>query len=139
MVQNQMTPTYATYAPQVAPQVAGGLPQVAPQAASLEEYQQVVASQAQAAQVAQAAANSAAAAQQQALAAGMQTVGPQVGQVNVANVAMSVAMSQKSESTTPAGAIYTTTPVTANTAADQQTVRGIIYMYDDDMKNIGAI
>ncbi|XP_059173290.1 RNA binding protein fox-1 homolog 2-like isoform X3 [Physella acuta] len=75
MVQNQMTPTY-TY----------------PQAASLEEYHQVVASQAAAA-----AAGSAA------------------GLAGIQGVAVSAITSEPSGQT-----IYTTTPVTSNGTADQQ-------------------
>lgn len=77
MVQNQMTPTFTF-----------------PQATSLEEYHQVVASQ---------AATSAAAAG----LAGIQNVG----------VAVSAISSEPTGQT-----IYTTTPITSNGAADQQTV-----------------
>ena len=72
MVQNQMAPTYATY-----PQ--GGL-----QAASLEEYQQAVASQAAAAQ-----------ASQQAAAAQAQLAGMQVGQVSLRFLFVSSKLCQK--------------------------------------------
>lgn len=80
MVQNQMTPTY-TY----------------PQATTLEEYHQVVASQAAAGSAAAAAAG----------LASIQNVG----------VAVSAITSEPSGQT-----IYTTTPVTTNGAADQQLV-----------------
>ncbi|XP_005112984.1 RNA binding protein fox-1 homolog 2 isoform X2 [Aplysia californica] len=82
MVQNQMTPTYATY----------------PQATSLDEYHQAVANQA-------AAAGSAAAAG----LAGIQNVAG-------VNVAVSAITTEPSAQT-----IYTTTPVTTNGAAEQQT------------------
>jgi len=94
MVQNQMTPTYATY----------------PQAASLEEYQQAVANQAAAAQ-AQAAGSAAGLAGIQNVA-GVNVAGMQ----NVANVAVSAI---KTTEASPQ-AIYSTTPVSTN-GAEQQT------------------